>query len=109
MPISPAWSINPEWVQWLVTDGKEGEELPEDFKKIEIASFNTYCFHFNYGSPTPQELKTMLKKLALQAVCLNLSLTDDVAIPYQIRISFFSLSPQVLLLFVGCHLKRLVF
>ncbi len=24
------------------------------FKKIEIASFNTYCFHFNYGSPTPE-------------------------------------------------------
>lgn len=41
------------------------------FKKIEIASFDTYCFHFNYGSPTPEELRAMLKKLGLQPVCLN--------------------------------------
>ena len=40
---------------------------------------------------------------------LNPSLTADVAIPYQIRISFFNLSPQVLLLLVGCGLERLVF
>jgi len=39
----------------------------------------------------------------------NLSLTADVAIPYQIRISFFNLSPQILLLLVGCRLERLVF
>ena len=43
------------------------------FKKIEIASFSTYCFHFNYGSPTPRKLKIMLKKLSLQPVCLNYS------------------------------------
>ena len=41
------------------------------FKRIEIASFSTYCFHFNYGSPIPAELKIMLQELNLQPVCLN--------------------------------------
>lgn len=43
------------------------------FEKIEIASFNSYCFHFNYGSPTPRQLKNMLQELDLQPVCLNYS------------------------------------
>jgi sugar phosphate isomerase/epimerase len=43
------------------------------FRRIEIASFSEYCFHFNYGSPTPEELKAMLDKLRLQPVCLNFS------------------------------------
>lgn len=41
------------------------------FKRIEIASFFCYCFHFNFGSPTPKELKAMLDDLGLTPVCLN--------------------------------------
>ena len=39
--------------------------------RIEIASFSSYCFHFNFGSPTPEELRGMLEELGLTAVCLN--------------------------------------
>ncbi len=36
VPISPVWSMgSPEWVQWIITDGEEGVEPPEDFKRIE--------------------------------------------------------------------------
>ena len=24
------------------------------FNRVEIASFGSYCFHFNFGSPTPE-------------------------------------------------------
>ncbi len=41
------------------------------FKRIEIPSFSSYCFHFNFGSPTPGELGTMLDDLGLVPVCLN--------------------------------------
>jgi sugar phosphate isomerase/epimerase len=41
------------------------------FRRIEIASFGTYCFHFNYGSPTPSELRQMLDQHGLTPVCLN--------------------------------------
>ena len=41
------------------------------FQRIEIASFGAYCFHFNFGSPTPVELKRMLNRLDLQPICLN--------------------------------------
>lgn len=41
------------------------------FKRVEIASFSTYCFHFNFGNPTPQELRQMLGDLGLTPVCLN--------------------------------------
>lgn len=41
------------------------------FKRIEIASFGSYCFHFNYGSPTPTELRRMLDDLGLTPICLN--------------------------------------
>jgi sugar phosphate isomerase/epimerase len=41
------------------------------FKRIEIASFGTYCFHFNFGSPTPAELRAMLDQYGLTPVCLN--------------------------------------
>lgn len=41
------------------------------FKRIEIASFGTYCFHFNFGSPTPRELRKMLDDLGLTPVGLN--------------------------------------
>ena len=43
------------------------------FRRIEIASFGEYCFHFNFGSPTPAELKKMLDDLGLTPVCLNYS------------------------------------
>jgi sugar phosphate isomerase/epimerase len=43
------------------------------FKRVEIASFGTYCFHFNFGSPVPGELKAMLDDLELQPVALNYS------------------------------------
>ena len=41
------------------------------FRRVEIASFYSYCFHFNFGSPTPSELKQMLVDLELEPVCLN--------------------------------------
>ena len=41
------------------------------FTRVEIASFNEYCFHFNYGSPTPAELQGMLDEMGLEAICLN--------------------------------------
>lgn len=51
------------------------EALPKmaarGFDRIEIASFGNYCFHFNYGSPTPAELRGMLDDLNLSPICLN--------------------------------------
>lgn len=41
------------------------------FGRVEIASFSTYCFHFNYGSPEPTELRRMLDAHGLEAICLN--------------------------------------
>ena len=53
------------------------EALPKmaarGFKRIEIASFSSYCFHFNFGNPTPAELKKMLDDFGLEPVCLNYS------------------------------------
>ncbi|MDP7636539.1 MAG: sugar phosphate isomerase/epimerase [Phycisphaerae bacterium] len=44
------------------------------FTRVEIASFSSYCFHFNFGSPTPLELKKMLDDLGLAPVALNYSI-----------------------------------
>ena len=41
------------------------------FTRVEIASFFSYCFHFNYGSPAPTELRKMLGRHRLTPVCLN--------------------------------------
>jgi len=41
------------------------------FKRVEIASFKAYCFHFNSGSPGPSELRGMLNNLGLEPICLN--------------------------------------
>lgn len=41
------------------------------FKRVEMASFFSYCFHFNYGSPTAKELRRMLDEHGLTPVCLN--------------------------------------
>ena len=41
------------------------------FRRVEIASFSSYCFHFNFGSPTPPELARMLCEYELTPVCLN--------------------------------------
>lgn len=42
------------------------------FTRVEIASFGPYyCFHFNFASPTPSELKTMLDDAGLTPVALN--------------------------------------
>jgi protein FrlC len=43
------------------------------FTRIELTSFSEYCFHFNFGSPTPPELKRMLTDLGLTPICLNYS------------------------------------
>lgn len=43
------------------------------FLKADIASFDSYCFHFNFGSPTPPELKKMLDDLGMTPICLNYS------------------------------------
>lgn len=53
------------------------EALPKiaarGFKRVEIASFDSYCFHFNFGSPTPKELRKMLDDYELEPICLNYS------------------------------------
>jgi sugar phosphate isomerase/epimerase len=41
------------------------------FQRMEIASFQSYCFHFNFGSPTPSELRKILDELGLEPICLN--------------------------------------
>lgn len=41
------------------------------FKRVEFASFGIYCFHFNFGNPTPTELRKMLDKYDMTPVCLN--------------------------------------
>lgn len=41
------------------------------FKRVEFTSFDSYCFHFNFGSPTPNELRKMLDQYGLTPVCLN--------------------------------------
>lgn len=41
------------------------------FKRVEIGTFNHYCYHFSFGSPTPPELVQMLKKLDLTPVAYN--------------------------------------
>ena len=43
------------------------------FKRMEIASLSTYCFHFRYGSPEPQDLRKMLDEHNLTTVGLNFS------------------------------------
>ncbi|MBI2195102.1 MAG: sugar phosphate isomerase/epimerase [Planctomycetes bacterium] len=43
------------------------------FQRVELASFESYCFHFNTGSPTPAELRSMLQAMGLSPVCLNFS------------------------------------
>ncbi len=36
VPISPVWSMgSPEWIQWIISDGEEGVEPPEDYKRID--------------------------------------------------------------------------
>ena len=43
------------------------------FARVEFASFSEYCFHFNFGSPTPKELRGMLDDAGLHPICLNYS------------------------------------
>lgn len=43
------------------------------FTRVEIGNFHSYCFHFNFGSPTPAELKEMLAEHGLAPVGLNWS------------------------------------
>jgi sugar phosphate isomerase/epimerase len=41
------------------------------FRRIEIASFDTYCFHFNNNSPDPAELRETLAEMKLTPIGLN--------------------------------------
>jgi sugar phosphate isomerase/epimerase len=41
------------------------------FRRVEIASFFSYCFHFNFGSPTPVQLRKMLDSYGMVPICLN--------------------------------------
>ena len=41
------------------------------FKQIEIGSFRGYCYHFNFGSPSPVELRNQLADLDLKPIALN--------------------------------------
>ena len=34
MPISPNWVVNPPWARWVMSGGAEGEEPPEDVKRL---------------------------------------------------------------------------
>jgi len=51
------------------------EALPRQaargFKRIEIGSFGSYCYHFNNGSPRPAELRSMLAGYGLTPIALN--------------------------------------
>lgn len=41
------------------------------FSRVEIGSFFSYSFHFNFGSPTPGELRGLLSQYGLEPICLN--------------------------------------
>lgn len=41
------------------------------FRRIEIASFDGYCFHFNNNSPNPTELRHLLEEMELVPIGLN--------------------------------------
>jgi len=41
------------------------------YKQVEIGSFGNYCYHFNYGSPTPKELRILLADYDLRPIALN--------------------------------------
>ncbi len=41
------------------------------FKQVEIGSFRGYCYHFNFGSPSPSELRDQLTDLDLKPIALN--------------------------------------
>ena len=41
------------------------------FDRIDISSFNDYCFHFNFGSPTHVQLNGMLAERSMKAICVN--------------------------------------
>lgn len=43
------------------------------FKQVEIASFNSYCFHFNFATPGPDELRRLLSQHELTPIALNWS------------------------------------
>ena len=58
------------WAHYTLYEALE-RMAARGFKRIEVASFNSYCFHFNYGSPIPSELKSLLSKQYLEPVCLN--------------------------------------
>ncbi|MDA1142986.1 MAG: sugar phosphate isomerase/epimerase [Planctomycetota bacterium] len=47
--------------------------IDRGFQRVEFASFHSYCFHFNFGSPTPPELKQLLADAGLKPVALNWS------------------------------------
>jgi len=49
------------------------------FKKVEVGSFGNYCYHFNFGSPSPVELKTMFADHGVQPIALNWSQTSGYA------------------------------
>ena len=34
MPISRSWLVNPPWAQWVMSGGAEGEEPPDDVKRL---------------------------------------------------------------------------
>jgi len=34
VPIVPNWLVNPPWAQWVITEGAEGEEPPQDVKRL---------------------------------------------------------------------------
>ena len=41
------------------------------FDRIDISSFKDYCFHFNFGSPTPTQLNEMLDERSIKVICVN--------------------------------------
>lgn len=47
--------------------------MARGFRQVEICSFDSYCFHFNYGSPTVSELKVMLADFNLTPIVMHLS------------------------------------
>ena len=49
VPISSSWLVNPPWAQWVMSGGAEGEEPPEDVKRL-YALFEAFV-----AEPDPQK------------------------------------------------------
>jgi len=55
VPIGTNWCVNPPWGLWFITQGKKGEEPPEDVKRL-------YEIHQEFMAEPDPEKRTVLEK-----------------------------------------------